>query len=171
MQATDALKRRRSVRTFLAQSIPANLIEQLIDCARFAPTARNIQPWEFIVVTEKKVLENFASFIDNAKFIKGCTCCIAVFCQDTKYYLEDGCAATVNILTAAVDLGLGACWVAGDKKLYCDKVKQILSVPVELKLVSLIALGFPVNKNQEVPKKTVKEILHWEKFRGGVKCL
>ncbi|MCM8781557.1 MAG: nitroreductase family protein [Candidatus Omnitrophica bacterium] len=167
MEARDVLKNRRSIRSFSQKLIPRNLIEELIDCARLAPTARNLQPWEFVVVTDKVILKKLGELADNGRFISDCACCIAVFCQDTKYYLEDGCAATENILLAAQDLGLVSCWVAGDKKPYCEEVKRLLEVPKDFKLVSLIPLGYPDDsgpRGQIPPKRSLKEVLHWEKF-------
>ena len=164
MQTQEALKKRRSVRTFSLKAVPRPVIENLIDCARLAPTARNVQPWEFVVVTQKGMLKNLGALADNGKFIADSSSCIAVFSQDTKYYLEDGCAATVNILIAAEDLGLSACWVAGDKKPYCDKVKELLGAPADVKLVSLIPLGYPESRPEMPAKRSLAELLHWERF-------
>ena len=164
MQAQEALIGRRSVRAYSFKPIPRNFIERLIDCARLAPTARNVQPWEFVAVTQKETLKKLGALADNGKFIAQANYCIAVFCQDTKYYLEDGCAATENILIAAQDLGLGACWVAGDKKPYCQDVKELLAAPKALKLVSLIAVGYAQSQVALPAKKSLKTVLHWEKF-------
>ena len=160
------LKSRRSVRSFADKKIPLADLEKLIDAARFAPTARNLQPWEFVVVTEKQKLTEFASLAENGRFMDQAAACIAVFCVDTKYYLEDGCAATCNILLAATALGIGSCWVAGDKKPYSGQVNVLLDVPLEIKLVSLIALGYPAEKGvfKITEKKPAHELLHWEKF-------
>ena len=164
MRVKEALKKRRSIRIFDSKLIPPNLIEELIDCARLAPTARNIQPWEFVVITKKETLQKLGSLADTGKFIADSVSCIAVFCQDTKYYLEDGCAATENILIAAEDSGLATCWVAGDKKPYCDKVKELLGVPQNYKLVSLIPLGYSKGASLMPAKKPLKGVLHWEHF-------
>jgi nitroreductase len=164
MDALEALKKRRSIRTFNAKSVSPNLIEELIECARLAPTARNVQPWKFVIVTKEETLKEIGSLADTGRFIKDSNCCIAVFCQDTKYYLEDGCAAMENILLAAASLGLASCWVAGDKKPYADQVRQLLGVPSGFKLVSLIPLGYSDAKLFLPPKKSLKEVLHWEKY-------
>lgn len=165
MEVKEAVKSRRSTRAFSPKPIPRNLIEGLVDCGRLAPTARNVQPWEFIAITQKGKLKEIASLIDNGRFIADCACCIAVLCKDTKYYLEDGCAATENMLIAAVDGGLSACWVAGDKKPYCDAIKSLLGVPADFKLVSLIALGYNDSSGGPIPqKRPLAEILHWENF-------
>lgn len=164
MQTLKAIKNRRSIRDFTPRPLPRNLIEELIECARLAPSAKNVQPWEFVVVTDKKMLRDLGSLGKNGNFIKDSACCIAVFCQDTKYYLEDGCAATENILIAASDLGVSACWVAGDKKPYCDKVKELLSAPSDFKLVSLIAAGYSDAEPVLPAKRPLKDLLRWEKY-------
>jgi len=164
MDVIEALKKRRSKRVFNPKPVSPELLKELIDCARLAPTARNIQPWEFVLVTEKETLKALGSLTDNGPFIKDSPCCIAVFCQDTKYYLEDGSAATTNILTSASGMGLAACWVAGDKKPYCDKVKELLGVSAEFKLVSLIPLGYSDAETPLPSKRPLEEVLHWEKY-------
>jgi len=166
MQTQEALKGRHSVRTFNSKPVSKDLLEKLIDFARLAPTAKNEQPWEFVVVTDKAILKQLGELTDYGKFIAQSSCCIAVFCSDTKYYLEDGCAATENILIAATDLGLAGCWVAGDKKSYSEKIKELLKAPAGLKLVSLIPLGYSDAGVQVQPpsKRPVSEVLHWEKF-------
>ena len=166
MQTKDAIKLRRSTREFDSKAvISRENIDKLIDAARLAPTARNIQPWEFIVISDRDTLERIGLLADNGRFIKDASACIAIFCKDTKYYLEDGCAATENLLLAATDLGLDSCWVAGDKKPYCGDIKELLKVPDEFKLVSLIVLGKAMMKKEaDVPKRSLNEVIHWNKF-------
>jgi len=160
------LKIRRSVRVFQSKRIAKKQLEKIVDAARFAPTARNLQPWEFAVITDPVKLNQLAEIADHGKFIAQAGACIAVFTVDTKYFLEDGSAATCNILLAAAALGIGSCWVAGDKKPYCLQVAALLNAPADLKLVSMVALGYPQERNvfKIMPKRELKEMLHWEKF-------
>lgn len=160
------LKIRRSVRIFKNKSIPKEKLQELVDAARFSATARNRQPWEFVVVTEKSKLGQLAALGENAKFLALAAAGIAVFSIDTKYFLEDGSAATSNILLAATALGIGSCWIAGDKKPYCQQVNTLLHAPQGMKLISMIALGYPLEKNafKTVAKRGLRELLHWEKF-------
>ncbi|MFH0886538.1 MAG: nitroreductase family protein [bacterium] len=162
----DIFKKRRSIREYSDDPISKETLEQIIDAARYAPTARGLEPWEFVVITDIDTLKEIAHFTDHGKFISDAKACIAVFCQDTKYYLEDGSAATTNILNASAMLGVGSCWVAGDKKDYCGKVAELLAVPKSYKLISLIPLGYPRSANELTPKnkRTLKEITHWEKY-------
>ncbi len=163
MDAFECLKTRRSVRQFVPTEIDRSIIEAIIDCGRLASTAINIQPWHFVVVADPTRLRELADLTDHGKFIANAPVCIVVFCEDVKYYLEDGSAATQNILLAARAHGLGACWIAGDKKPYARKIGDVLGVPPNCKLVSLIALG----EAAAVPapsKKPLSEVLHWEQF-------
>jgi len=163
MDAIEAIKSRRSCREFLPDEVDKAVIEDLIDCARLAPTGRGEQPWEFVVVTERALRERIAALASYGKFIAQAPVCVAVFCKETTYYLEDGAAATQNILLAATAHGLGSCWVAGDKKGYAEEVRTLLGVPEGCKLVSLVAVG----RSKPVPprpKRALNEVLHWERF-------
>ena len=164
MDALEAIKQRRSVRGFRPDPVARELIEQLVDCGRLAPTAVAIEPWEFVVVTDEEMRTRIADTTDYGKFIAEAPACIAVFCKDTKYYLEDGCAATENILLAAAALGLGACWVAGDKKRYADEVRRLLAVPESHRLVSLLPVGYPADSPAATRKRALDDVLHWEQF-------
>ncbi len=163
MDAITALKTRRSVRAYTGKPIPKQILEDIVDCGRLAASAINIQPWEFGVVTEPEMLRKVAEATDHGKFIADAAACIAVITQTTKYYLEDGSAATQNMLVAAHAHGVGSCWVAGDKKPYAPEVCRILGAPEGYKLVSLIALGYPA-ENPQKAKRPLADVLHWEKY-------
>jgi len=164
METSEAIKKRISVREYKAQAIDKKILEQLVDAGRRAPSARAVEPWKFVIVRKKEVLEKLGEIALNGSFIKKATAAIAVFCQDTKYYLEDGVAATENILLMAADLGLGACWIAGDKKPYVDEVSTLLEAPGNMKLISLISLGWPQEKKQQVKHNSLSDVIYWEKF-------
>ncbi|MEN6520253.1 MAG: nitroreductase family protein [Armatimonadota bacterium] len=163
MDAMECLKTRRSVRAYADQPVLPEIIEDIIDAGRLAATAINIQPWVFVAATEESVRKKLADITDHGKFITEAPVCIVVFCEDTKYFLEDGSAATQNILNAARAYGLGSCWIAGDKKPYSEEVKEALNVPENYKLISLIAVGYAaVTPNPE--KKPLESVLHWNHF-------
>jgi nitroreductase len=155
MELIDVIKALRSIRKYQDKPIPGDIIDEILDCARLAPTAINIQPWLIGCVTDKVLLERLANLADHGRFIKGTAGSFAVFCEKgQKYYLEDGCAATMNIITAAAAKGIGTCWVAGDKKEYVEAIRMLLNVPDRYTLVSLIAAGYP----DEAPKKEKKRL-------------
>lgn len=164
MDTIDAIKARHSIRQFSDKPVPKEAVEKIVDCGRVAPTARKEEPWEFIVVTARGALAKMGQLADHGPFIKEAAYAIVVCCRDTKYYLEDGCAATENMLVAAASLGIGSCWVAGDKKPYAPAVLELLGVPADMKLVSIIALGYPVKAARPLQKRPLKDVLHWEHF-------
>ncbi len=128
MDAIECMKTRRSIRAFLDRPVPRTVVEDIVDCGRLAATAVNIQPWIFVAVEDARLREQIADITDYGKFIARAPVCIAVFCSNVKYFLEDGSAATQNLLNAARAHGLGSCWVAGHKKKYAEKVRDLLGV-------------------------------------------
>jgi nitroreductase len=109
------------------------------------------------------LLRAIAAATDYGSFIAQAAACVVVFCQVTKYYLEDGCNASQNILVAARAHGLGSCWVAGDKKAYAEKVRKLVGAPETHKLISLLAIGHPAQESEK-EKRPLSEVLHWEKY-------
>lgn len=162
--ALQVLRERRTVRVYdESKPVSREILETIVDCGRLACTARNEQPWEFVVITDPATRTRIASLAQNGKHIANAAACIAVFCGDTRYYVEDGSAATQNILNAAWALGLGGCWVAGDKKDYAGEIRDLLGAPADKKLVSLIALGHPA-AFPAPQKRALKDVLHWERY-------
>ncbi len=164
MDALTAIRTRRSVRKFSRKPIPKDILEQMVDAGRLAPTARNEQPWEFVVLTDPARIAELAGMTDHGRFMQDAAAAIAVLSKDTKYYLEDGCAATENILLAATALGVQSCWIAGDKKAYADNILRHLGAPADFKLVSLLALGYADGEVKSYPKRDLARLLHWERF-------
>jgi nitroreductase len=157
MDFTDIIRSRRSVRRYQEKSIPQKDIDDILNCARLAPTAINIQPWLIGCVTDNALLQKLAATADHGKFIKDAAACFAVFCEKSqKYYLEDGCAATMNIIYACAAKGIGTCWVAGDKKAYANDVRRLLDVPEKYTLVSLIPAGYPAEQPKPAKKEAVE---------------
>jgi len=115
-----------------------------------AATANNMQPWEFVVVADPGMLRRIATTTDYGKFIVDAPACVLVLCRDMKYYLEDGSAATENILLAARAHGLGSCWVAGDKKPNAAEICRLVGSRQGYKLVSLIPIGYPAENPERV---------------------
>ena len=123
-----------------------------------------IKPWEFVVTSDKKILKKICDMCPNGPFIKDVSHLAAVFSKDTRYYIEDCSAATQNMLLAIEALGLGGCWVAGDKKNYAEDIRKIFNAPDGYKLVSMITIGYP--KKEETPhaKRNLKDVLRWERY-------
>jgi len=161
MDAIEAIRKRRSIRSFTGEPVPRAHIEMIIDAGRLAATGYNHQPWDFIVITQKEMIDQLkcaASWIEKAGFVIA-----LVLDPSTQYWLEDGAAAVENILIAVTALGYGACWLEGDSQPNEEAFKTLLKVPKEKRLLTLIPVGVPVEW-PEVEKKPLKEVLHWETF-------
>ena len=164
MDIFETFKNRVSVREYSDKPVEKEKLEKMVDAGRLAPTARGEQPWEFIVVTKTEKIKELANITDHGKFMTGAAASIVIFCKDTKYYLEDGCAATENVLLAAAAQGIASCWVAGDKKEYGAKIAEAVNVPQSFKLISILSLGYPKVKPEPHQKRPLKEVIHWEEF-------
>jgi len=164
MDAIETLKTRRSIRAYTAEPVAREVIEDIVDCGRMAATGSNVQPWEFVVVTDRNLLRCFAELTDYGKFLPQAAACILVLCKDTRYYLEDGSAASENMLLAARAHNLGSCWVAGDKKTYADTIRKEIGAPSAYKLVSLVAIGHPAESPPKLERRPLSEVLHWGRF-------
>ena len=162
-ETIEVLKNRRSIRTYKQESIPQGMIEEMVDCARLAPTAMNDQPWDFIVVTKRELLEQIPPMLGHAEFIAKAAFAVLVFAQETNYAVEDCCAATENLLIAAAAHGLGSCWVAGNKQAYGPVVARAFGAPAGRQLVAIVSFGYPA-EDPQVDKKPLSSVLHWEKF-------
>ena len=163
MDAIEALRTRRSVRKYKNDPVRKEVVEEIVDCGRLAATGLNVQPWEFVAVTDAGLRKRIAETADYGKFIADAPVCVVVLSKDEKYFLEDGSAATQNILVAARAHGLGSCWVAGDKKPYAGAILEIVGAPSGYRLVSLIAIGYG-DETPNPKKRPLPEVLHWETF-------
>jgi nitroreductase len=159
------IKSRRSVRSYTDAPVDSEIIREALECARLAPTAMNLQPWLFGAVRDKDILKQIADLTDHGKFIDGGSFCFAVFGEkNAKYYLEDCCAATENIIICMQGFGIGTCWISGDKKDYAEPVRKLLNVPDIYTLVSLVAGGYP--KEISMPKKKIlKEVSFFDTWK------
>ena len=163
MDALTCLKTRRSIRTYRPNPVPRAVIEDIVDCARLAPTAFNRQAWTFIVVQDAAVRARIPQLAGHAEFIASAPACVAVFCGPTEFWVEDGCAATENLLLAAHAHGLGACWVGGYQTPYAGAVREMLGAPADQQLVALVAVGYPAEE-PAVEKKPLGDVIRWERY-------
>jgi len=163
MDALTALRERRSIRRYKSDPVPREALEAIVDCGRLAATGRGGQPWEFVVVTDRAMRGKLAEVCEFGKFLTVAPAAIVVLCRDTKYYLEDGSSATQNMLVAATALGLGSCWVAGDKKPYAEQVRRLVEAPDGYKLISIVSIGH-TDEHPSPAKRPLAEVIHWGKF-------
>jgi nitroreductase len=161
MDALEAIRRRRTVRSFTGAPIPRADLETIVDAGRLAASGYNRQPWDFVVVTDQGMIGRLkiaAEWMDKAGAI------IAVVLDPTsRYWLEDGSAAVENMLIAATALGYGSCWLEGYTLPLESQLKVLLGVPEEKRLLTLVPIGVPVEWPTK-EKKSLQQVLHWERF-------
>jgi nitroreductase len=161
MDALEAIRKRRTVRSFTGAAIPRADLETIVDAGRLAASGYNRQPWDFIVVTDRGMIEQLkiaAQWMEQAGAI------IAVVLDPaTKYWLEDGSAAVQNMLVAATALGYGSCWLEGYTLPLESQLKALLGVPDDRRLLTLVPIGVPVEWPTK-EKKPLEQVLHWERF-------
>ena len=161
--ATEVLKSRRSIRNYTNQTVPQSIIEDIVTCARLAPTAMNEQPWDFVVVTDRVLLKQIPPMLGHAEFVANAAFAVLVLSRETTYAVEDCCAATENLLIAAAAHGLGSCWVAGTKQAYAPVVARAFGAPEDRQLISIVSFGYPA-EDPIVEKRSLDDVIHWEKF-------
>lgn len=161
MDALEAIRKRRTVRNFTGAPIPRADLETIVDAGRLAASGYNRQPWDFIVVTDRSMIEQLKI---AAQWMEKASAIIAVVLDpSTKYWLEDGAAAVQNMLVAATALGYGSCWLEGYTLPLESQFKALLNVPKEKRLLTLVPVGAPVEWPTK-EKKPLEQVLHWERY-------
>lgn len=173
MSFIDLAKRRYSCRKYKDQPVEKEKLTKVLEAARIAPSAKNMQPWHFIVIQEKKNLEKIADAYKR-EWIKTAPAIIAVCGNhgeswrraDGKIHTDIDVAIAVDHLTlAATDLDLATCWIC---KFDVMKTVDILNLPEDIEPIALIPIGYPddevdVNRHDD-KRKPLDEIVHWEQF-------
>jgi nitroreductase len=141
---------RRSIRRYTSEPVSEEDIQTLLEAAMCAPSASNRKPWQFVVVTEREMIDALADAHPHGKMLFEAPLCISV-CGDLtemeRYWVQDCSAATENLLLAAVALGLGAVWLGvypRDERV--TAVRPILALPDHITPLNLIAIGHPGEK-------------------------
>jgi nitroreductase len=164
MDTIKAIKSRVSIRNYKALPVPTEILTDIVDCGRLAPSGYNDQPWVFVVVTDQNLRNYISKVARYGKFIKDAGACIAVFCnKEGRTSLEDACAATENMIIAAQAYGLGTCWVNSYKKQHSDEVIKALRCPENYELMTLVAVGYP-DEDKKTLKKSLDEVIKWNRF-------
>ena len=172
LDVLEAIKGRRSIRTFKNRDVPTEIVEKLIDAARWAPSAGNIQPWEFIIVRKPKIKRRLEAALGQI-FIEEAPVVIVVCANEerssqgygargkTLYCLQDTAAATQNIHLTAYSLGLGTCWVGAFRE---EETREILKIPRGMRPVAIIPVGYSAEAPTPRMRKSISQIVHYETF-------
>ena len=168
------IEKRRSIRKFKPMPIEKEKIDKIIEAALSSPSSRGFNPWRFIVVDRSELLESLSKAKPHgATFLKDAPLGIVV-CGDeskTDVWVEDTSIATIFIQLAAHSLGLGSCWIQIRKREYNqnksaeDYIKELLKIPNNFKVESMIAIGYPdENKKPHTKESLEMEKVFWNGF-------
>lgn len=190
MDIYDLIIRRRTIRRFQKKPISRQILEKLINAARLAPSAANLQPCEYVVIDDEKFLEKTFETLCWAGYIapggnpppgERPVAYIVVLVDENKSKSgsQDAAAAIENMILVALSEGLGSCWIGSVER---EKLTQLLDVPSHHRIDSALALGYPLEepilevmtdsikywKDEKnilhVPKRRLKDIIHWQRY-------
>lgn len=170
MDFYDVVQQRRCIRAYADKPVPADVLTRILHAARLAPSARNLQPWKFVVVTDPARRRELAEAARRQMFIGTAPVVIAgvatepehVMVCDVPAYAVNLGIAMEHIALAATAEGLGVCWIGAFSQ---TAVREILGIPEQYKVVQLMSLGYPAPPLPESrPRKALEEIIRYERF-------
>jgi len=168
----EAIKTRRSVRKYKPTPVPESLLKEVLNAARMAPSADNSQPWKFVVVRDEQTKLKLAAAANGQKFITQAPI-IIVACglPDEAFptvggymssHVIDVSIAVDHLTLAAQASGLGTCWIAAFKE---DKVRDVLGIPEDVRVVALTPLGYPDESPDRSPRKNLEELVVYDRYQ------
>jgi nitroreductase len=165
----DAIFKRRSIRSFRPDPLDEPSLEKLLAAAMAAPSAGNEQPWHFVVVKDRALLEQLSQASPYAQPCAGAAAAIVVCCDPSLvkhegFWVQDCAAATQNILLEATDLGIGSVWIGIHPRAEREgAVRKILSIPPTIVPFSIVALGYPAEEKPPVDRY-MRDRVHREQW-------
>ncbi len=180
MEFESVIRSRESIRDFSDKKVEDEKINFVLECARLAPSWTNKQCWQFIVVKDKKIIKDLSKTSIINRWLKNVPV-IIVACGNPKqsgfrngieYFIVDVSIALEHLVLAATDKGLGTCWIGGFNG---KKVKEILEIPENIRVVALTPLGYPAEKKrfagklgkiviQSKKRKSLDKMIHIDKW-------
>jgi nitroreductase len=171
VETWDAIRARRNVRSYTSQAIERPDLERMLEAGRRAPSAQNWQPWDFVVVTGRSELTELARVWQGARHVARSAATIALVAPvlDDEHRREvlryDLGQATINIMLAAADLGIGSGHASVADQ---DLARQLLGFPDDRFLAYLIALGYPAGRPlapiQRPDRRPFEDVVHWARW-------
>lgn len=163
MDVYEAIRSRVAVREFKLDPVDDDAVKKILLAARWAPSQRNRQPWRFVVVRERASLRGIGELASSGAFIADAPLAIAVAMEGARLPQFDAARAIENMILTAWSLGVGTVYVQGIDR---DAVKELLGIPEDFDLITVMPFGFPTDAAKSVGKrrKTLAEIASIERF-------
>jgi nitroreductase len=169
MTVLDAIRKRYSCRAYQDKSIERDKLDCILEAARLAPSARNMQDWRFVVVTDKAIKSKVAGTTNRPEVFEKAGAIIAA-CSNSDYVMRCGQAigpidvaiALEHISLQAADLGLGTCWIGSFD---AGRVRQILTIPKDVAIIELMAVGYPADSKPEPKREPMEKIVCYDTWK------
>ena len=163
VEVFDAVRTMLAVRSYGSDPVPEDVLRRTLEAARLTGSAKNAQPWHFVVVQDRDTIRELASLAPTGPYVVGAPLAIVVAVEKTRFALSDGSRAIQSMMLTAWADGVGSNWVgfAG-----MDQLKPVLGIPEELDVIGIIALGYPAQPTGRGRKrrKPLGEVAHRERF-------
>ncbi len=168
MTVTEAIRERYSCRAYRQKSIEPEKLTAVLEAARLAPSARNLQDWRFVVVTEGRTKRRVAETTNKPEVFSEAGAIIAA-CSNSDYVMRCGQAigpidvsiALEHICLQATELGLGTCWIGSFDP---EEVRRILGIPGDIAVIELMTVGYPADTKPEPKREPMDKIVSFEKW-------
>jgi len=169
MDVMEAIRERRSIRKYTEQPVEEEKLNLILEAGRLAPSAANRQEWRFVVVKDKETRQNLMKAAKGQAFVGEAAVVIAACAETDNHVMSCGqlsypidVAISIDHMTLkALEEGLGTCWVGA---FYEEEVKKVLGVPDDIRVVELLALGYPADVPPPRSRLLLSDIVHYEKW-------
>jgi len=167
----EIVGKRKSIRSYKNVEVEKEKLDYIIEAFRKAPSAKNLQPWKLIIVTDKKIIKELIVACRNQTFIGEAPIVIAACAKEQEAYGTMGGymnsypvdigISLEHLILAAAEQGLGTCWIGAFNE---GSVKEILKIPSNVRVVALTPLGYPDGTARERGRKSVEEIVSYNRY-------
>jgi len=163
MDVFTCIQSRPAVRSFRPEPIPDEVLKKILHAGRQAHSQRNRQPWRFVVIQNKGTLRQLGALASTGPYIADAPLAIALVIEGAKNPYIDATRAAECLMLAAWAEGIGSCWVGGIDR---PKVKELLGIPEEAELVTILPFGYPTaeEKNKQKVRKRLGKIAFRERY-------
>jgi nitroreductase len=172
MSVLEVIRERRSVRRYNGDPVPEEALARVLEAARMAPSAKNIQPWKFVVVRDRAIKIGLAKAAFDQTFISEAAIVVAACGFPDKAYKRQGrfmnswpidlAIAFEHLILQATEEGLGTCWIGAFDE---TAVKAVLGVPENVRVMAMTPLGWPAESPPPRGRKAMEEIISYDRYR------
>jgi nitroreductase len=191
LEFDELVKKRRSIHYFTDEEVSDDDLFHILEAARWSPSAGNNQPWRFVIARKPETIEKIwetttgievpisskkTITVTPQNFMKQAPV-VVVVCTDTQAYkgkqnnifadrfcIQDSAIATMNLLLAVANRGMGACWIGMYRE---DALSQVLNLPATIRPVAIVPIGHTTSKEKPRPRKPLQDLIHYETYQSN----